>query len=156
MAWTACIVNEGLSWQGNVVCLAKKRERKKKAETNSTSGRWCRRVVCHLCFLYRKRASKSLSFVSEPESNPRSSLIKKPHQVRAIHELTVEDRLGRGRPKITWEQVIRADMMAYGIVETLAEDRRTSKAAIRRPDPVTGGIRTLRQTWVLKTRRSKN
>lgn len=41
--------------------------------------------------------------------------------------LEFEDRRGKSKPKLTWEQVKRVDMIAYGIDRTLAEDRRAWK-----------------------------
>ncbi len=61
--------------------------------------------------------------------------------VRVGQELRVEGKRHRGRPKLTWEQVIRGDMRAWGIDRTLAHDRRAWRAAIRRPDPADGGTR---------------
>lgn len=59
--------------------------------------------------------------------------------VRAILGLQVGGRRGRGRPKMTWEQVIRAYMIACEIEGSLAQDKRAWTAANRRPDPSTDG-----------------
>lgn len=63
---------------------------------------------------------------------------------RATLGLWVEGRRGGGRPRLTWEQVIRADMAACGIDGTLVQYRRAWKAAIRRPGPAIGVTRS----WV--------
>lgn len=60
--------------------------------------------------------------------------------VNAIFE-RVKGRRGRGRPRLTWKQVIRVDILACGIGETVVKDRRVQKAAIRRLGLATGGIR---------------
>lgn len=54
----------------------------------------------------------------------------------------IQDRWTRDRPKLTWEQVIPADVIAWcGIDGTLTKDRRARKEATRRLDPATGEIR---------------
>lgn len=47
---------------------------------------------------------------------------------------------GRGRPKVTREQLAEIEMIACGIDGTLPEDRKAWKAVFRRPDPATDGI----------------
>lgn len=64
--------------------------------------------------------------------------------VRAILVLRVWGRQDRGRPHLTWEQVIWADIIACGTEKTLPQDRNSWKTAIRQPEPGTGGIRA----WV--------
>lgn len=55
--------------------------------------------------------------------------------VSVILELGIEDRRGKGRPKVTWEHVVRTDMaMRIRNDEALFGDR---WAAIRRPNAVT-------------------
>lgn len=50
----------------------------------------------------------------------------------------------RGEPKLTWAQMVRMDIATSEINVTLMGDRIAWKAAIRRPDPATDGIRA----WV--------
>lgn len=52
-----------------------------------------------------------------------------------------EGRRGRGRLKLTWEQVVRTNMASCGTDGTLTEEIRALKATIHRSIPATGGIR---------------
>lgn len=47
--------------------------------------------------------------------------------------------LTRGRPKLIWKRVVRADIITCGLDRTLTEDRGAWKAAIRRHDSAAGG-----------------
>lgn len=43
--------------------------------------------------------------------------------MRSILWLRIEDRQGRGRPKLIWDQIVRTGMAPFGIDKTLVEDK---------------------------------
>lgn len=58
-----------------------------------------------------------------------------------IQRLRVEGMRSRGRPKLTCEQVIRADLRTCRTDGTLEQSRRTWKAEIRQAETASGGTR---------------
>ena len=42
---------------------------------------------------------------------------------------------GRGRPRLTWEEVVKMDLKIWGISEELVTDRSEWKLAIYVPEP---------------------
>lgn len=61
--------------------------------------------------------------------------------VNAFQGLRSDGRPNGVRPKLTWELVIQVDVDACRIEGTLEQDRGAWKAAIRGPNPSTGGTR---------------
>ena len=43
--------------------------------------------------------------------------------VRSVENITIEGRRGRGRPKMTWEERIRHDLIELNLSEDMVEDR---------------------------------
>ncbi|KAJ0851966.1 hypothetical protein HanRHA438_Chr14g0632811 [Helianthus annuus] len=54
--------------------------------------------------------------------------------VRVVETLTVEGRRGRGRPKLTWEEQIRHDLLESHLSEDMVQDRTSWRRRIRVKD----------------------
>ena len=51
--------------------------------------------------------------------------------VRSVEELTVEGRRGRGRPKLSWDEQIRKDLLDLHLSEEMVDDRTTWRRRIK-------------------------
>ncbi|KAJ0765672.1 hypothetical protein HanPI659440_Chr08g0306081 [Helianthus annuus] len=54
--------------------------------------------------------------------------------VRVVEILTVEGRRGRGRPKLTWDEHIRHDLLELHLSEDMVQDRTSWRHRIRVKD----------------------
>ncbi|KAJ0888605.1 putative reverse transcriptase domain-containing protein [Helianthus annuus] len=54
--------------------------------------------------------------------------------VRVVETLTVEGKRGRGRPKLTWEEQIRHDLLELHLSEDMVQDRTSWRRRIRVKD----------------------
>ena len=54
--------------------------------------------------------------------------------VRVVETLTVEGRRGRGRPKLTWDEQIRHDLLELHLSEDMVQDRTSWRRRIRVKD----------------------
>ncbi|KAJ0587063.1 hypothetical protein HanIR_Chr04g0158951 [Helianthus annuus] len=54
--------------------------------------------------------------------------------VRVVETLTVEGRRGRGRPKLTWDEQIRHDLLELHLSEDMVQDRNSWRRRIRVQD----------------------
>ena len=54
--------------------------------------------------------------------------------VRVVETLTVEGRRGRGRPKLTWDEQIRHDLVELHLSEDMVQDRTSWRRRIRVKD----------------------
>jgi hypothetical protein len=61
--------------------------------------------------------------------------------VKRVWRMNVGDKMTRGRPEITWMQVVKKDMKARGVQEEMAIDRREWRQAIHIPTLVKLGHR---------------
>ena len=60
-----------------------------------------------------------------PEAPTRSGLLQRPENTKR----------GRGRPKLTWEEVVTRDLRAWGISKEMTADRNAWKMVIHVPEP---------------------
>jgi len=52
--------------------------------------------------------------------------------VRSCEEINLQHcKRGRGRPKMSWNEVVRGDMKCLGLMEDMAQDRNTLRAKIK-------------------------
>ena len=61
-------------------------------------------------------------------------------EVRVVRAMKVEGKARRGRPLLTWDEVVRKDMKSRGLREEWVADREECKLALRIPTLVRAGI----------------
>src|SRR5215469_6390360 len=61
-------------------------------------------------------------------------------EVRVVRAMRVEGKVRRGRPLLTWDEVVRKDMKSRGLREEWVADREDWKLAIRIPTLARAGI----------------